>query len=40
LLSIRFLKLTPLDWGANLNNPGDLKTGALPAETSFWRGDR
>jgi len=32
MLSIRFLTLTPLDWGANLNNPGDLKTGALPDE--------
>ncbi len=32
MLSIRFLKLTPFDWGANLNNPGDLKTGALPDE--------
>jgi acetamidase/formamidase len=32
MLSIRFLKVTPLDWGANLNNPGALKTGALPDE--------
>ena len=32
MLSVRFLTLTPLDWGANLNNPGDLKTGALPDE--------
>jgi acetamidase/formamidase len=32
MLSIRFLRLTPLDWGANLNNPGALKTGALPDE--------
>jgi acetamidase/formamidase len=32
MLSIRFLKLTPFDWGANLNNPGELKTGALPEE--------
>jgi acetamidase/formamidase len=32
MLSFRFLTLTPLDWGANLNNPGDLKTGALPDE--------
>jgi acetamidase/formamidase len=32
LLSVRFLRLTPLDWGANFNNPGALKTGALPDE--------
>jgi acetamidase/formamidase len=32
MLSFRFLKLTPLDWAANFNNPGDLKTGALPDE--------
>ncbi|HWU41504.1 MAG TPA: acetamidase/formamidase family protein, partial [Candidatus Acidoferrum sp.] len=32
MLSVRFLKLTPLDWGANFNNPGQLKTGALPDE--------
>ena len=32
MLSVRFLTLTPLDWGANLNNPGELKTGALPDE--------
>jgi acetamidase/formamidase len=32
MLSIRFLTLTPLEWGANLNNPGELKTGALPDE--------
>jgi acetamidase/formamidase len=32
MLSFRFLKLTTLDWGANFNNPGDLKTGALPDE--------
>jgi hypothetical protein len=32
MLAVRFLKLTPLDWGANLNNPGELKTGALPDE--------
>ncbi len=32
MLSVRFLKLTPFDWGANLNNPGELKTGALPEE--------
>jgi len=34
MLSIRFLTLTPLEWGANLNNPGELKTGALPDEFS------
>ncbi len=32
MVSIRFLTITPLDWGANLNNPGPLKTGALPDE--------
>ena len=32
MLAVRFLKLTPLEWGANLNNPGELKTGALPDE--------
>ncbi len=32
MLSIRFLKLTPLDWGANFNNPGALRTGAIPDE--------
>jgi acetamidase/formamidase len=32
MVSIRFLKLTPLDWGANMNNPGELKTGGLPDE--------
>jgi acetamidase/formamidase len=32
MLSIRFLKLTPLGWGANFNNPAELKTGALPDE--------
>jgi acetamidase/formamidase len=32
MLSIRFLTLTPLDWGANFNNPGSLRTGALPDE--------
>src|SRR5215471_2796235 len=32
MVSIRFLKITPFDWGANLNNPGALKTGALPDE--------
>lgn len=29
MLSVRFEKLTPVGWGANFNNPGDLKTGAL-----------
>lgn len=29
MLSVKFLKLTPLGWGANFNNPGELKTGAL-----------
>jgi len=29
---VRFQRLTPLDWGANFNNPGGLKTGALPEE--------
>jgi acetamidase/formamidase len=32
MLAIRFLKITPYDWGANLNNPGEFKTGALPDE--------
>jgi acetamidase/formamidase len=32
MVSVRFLTLAPFDWGANLNNPGDLKTGALPDE--------
>ena len=32
MLSVRFLTITPYDWGANLNNPGELKTGALPDE--------
>jgi acetamidase/formamidase len=32
MLSIRFLALAPLGWGANFNNPGELKTGALPDE--------
>ncbi len=32
VLAVRFLTITPLDWGANLNNPGALKTGALPDE--------
>ncbi len=32
MLSVRFLRLTPLDWGANFNNPASLKTGALPDE--------
>ncbi len=29
MLSVKFQRLTPLDWGANFNNPGALKTGAL-----------
>ena len=29
---ILLLWLTPLDWGANMNNPGEFKTGALPDE--------
>ncbi len=32
MLSVKFLKLTPLDWGANFNNPAELRTGALPDE--------
>ena len=32
MISIRYLTITPMDWGANFNNPGDLKTGALPDE--------
>jgi len=32
MLSFRFLRLTTLDWGGNSNNPGDLRTGALPGE--------
>jgi len=32
MLSFRFLKLTPYDWGANMNNPGEFKTGGLPDE--------
>ena len=32
MLSFRFLELTPLDWGANMNNPGEFKTGGLPDE--------
>ena len=34
MLAVRFLTLTPLDWGANFNNPSDLRTGALPDEFS------
>ena len=30
MLAVRFLTLTPLGWGANFNNPGELRTGALP----------
>ena len=29
MVAIHFLTLTPEDWGANFNNPGDLRTGAL-----------
>ena len=32
MLSVRFLTLTPMDWGGNFNNPAELKTGALPDE--------
>jgi acetamidase/formamidase len=32
MLSFRFLKLTPFDWGANMNNPGEFTSGALPDE--------
>ncbi len=32
MVSIHYLTLTPLTWGANFNNPGDLKTGALSQE--------
>jgi acetamidase/formamidase len=32
MLAVRFLRLTPLDWGANFNNPAELRTGALPDE--------
>jgi len=32
MLSVRFLTLTPLAWGANFNNPGALRTGAIPDE--------
>ena len=34
MLAVRFLRLNPIDWGANLNNPGDLRTGALPETTA------
>ncbi len=34
MLRVSFQRLTPLDWGANFNNPGDLKTGALPEDFS------
>ena len=30
VLEVRFLKLTPITWGANFNNPATLGTGALP----------
>jgi acetamidase/formamidase len=32
MLVVRFLRLLPIDWGVNFNNPGDLGTGALPEE--------
>jgi acetamidase/formamidase len=32
MVSIRFVTLTPQNWGANFNNPGDLRTGALWGE--------
>jgi acetamidase/formamidase len=32
MLSVRFLRLTTLNWGANFNNPASLKTGALPEQ--------
>ena len=32
VLEVRFLRLTSLPWGANFNNPGNIGTGALPAE--------
>jgi acetamidase/formamidase len=32
VLEVRFLKLTTLPWGVNFNNPGSLKTGAMPDE--------
>lgn len=31
VLEVRFLRLTPLSWGANFNNPANLGTGALPS---------
>jgi acetamidase/formamidase len=30
LLEVRFLKVAPVGWAANFNNPGSLGTGALP----------
>ncbi len=32
MIEVKFLRLRPLDWGANFNNPGTLGTGALPGE--------
>jgi hypothetical protein len=32
MVSIRLATLTPQNWGANFNNPGDLRTGALWGE--------
>jgi len=32
MLAVKFLRLTPINWGANFNNPGELRTGALPDE--------
>lgn len=32
MLRVNFLRLSPMNWGANFNNPGDLRTGALPDE--------
>ncbi|GAC1302842.1 MAG: hypothetical protein NVSMB21_01210 [Vulcanimicrobiaceae bacterium] len=32
LLEIRFLSMTPIDFGANFHNPGELHTGSLPDE--------
>ena len=32
LLACRFDRLLPVNWGVNFNNPGELRTGALPDE--------
>lgn len=32
MLSVRFRRLTTLNWGVNFNNPASLKTGALPEQ--------